>query len=485
MKVNFRLILSLLGYLITGVGALMLIPTVVEFFTGGRGLITFLVLSILTMALGLAFALSNNQERLFQLSIKDGLLLTTLSWLTVVLIGALPFYLGYLDLSFTDSFFEIMSGITTTGATIIPDLNKLSDGYQIWRALIQWVGGIGIIVTATILFPSLQGGGMQLFKIEAFETFDVALDKVKRIANGMIIIYVVITIIVFFALVFIGHLGAFDAIIHAFTSISTAGFSNKNESVAYFNSVPVEIILIFAMITGGLPYMLMYYLAFLKKTQIFTDQQVKGYLKTLIFFIMLLTVYLSLYNGIPFFTSLRYSAFTVVSLITGTGYVNYNYLYLGNFAIALLFFTMFVGGCAGSTACGIKIYRFQIAYSLGKSALNKIFLKKHFSIPYYNGKIINEEVGFAIFAYFFFLMLILAFTTLVLAGLNLDFVTSLSAAVTCIMNVGPGLGNIVGPIGNFATIPDTGKWVLAIGMLLGRLEILGVIVLFNKRFWQS
>ncbi len=484
MNINFRLILSLLGYLITIIGLLMIIPAFIDFFTDKKGSSTFFIFSLIITFFGLSLAFSNKQEQTKPLSTKDGILLTIISWVSVVGLAALPLTFGYLQLSYTDSYFEIMSAVTTTGATNIPDLDKLSYGFHFWRALMQWIGGLGIIVAALVLMPSLQGGGMQLFKLEAFETFDNAIDKAKKIAMGMISIYVLITIIIFFALLFIGELNFFDSIIHSLTSVSTAGFSNKNASIAYYNNPKVEIILMVAMISGSLPYILLYNLFFLRKKSIFKDEQVIGFFKTVIIIILLLAIWLSFKNGIHFFTSLRYSSFSVITLITGTGYVSYNYSTLGNFPIMLLFAVMFIGGCAGSTACGIKIYRFQVAYAMSLSYMDKLFLKKHISIPYYNGKPISSDAGIAVMIYFFLFFIILIVGSVIMSTLELDFITAFSAVVTCLTNVGPGLGEMIGPIGNFYEIPAFGKWVLSIIMLLGRLEIFGILIILSRKFWS-
>ncbi|MDR0484356.1 MAG: TrkH family potassium uptake protein [Alphaproteobacteria bacterium] len=483
MNINFRLILSLLGYLFTAIGLLMLIPAFIDYFTHHPGSKTFFIFSVIITFLGLLLAFSNKQEQMKSLSLKDGLILTVVAWVSIVGLSALPFKFGYLQLSYTDSYFEMMSAFSTTGATVIPNLDILSYGFHFWRALMQWIGGLGIIVAAVILMPSLQGGGMQLFKIESFETFNNAIDKAKKIAYGMVSIYICITVITLFALLYLGNLNFFDSLIHSLTSVSTAGFSNRNASIAYFNSATVEIILIFAMISGALPYVLLYNLFFLRKSSIFTDRQVIGFIKIIVSVILVLSVWLSFKNGIHYFTSLRYSAFSVVSIITGTGFVSYDYSTLGSFPVMLLFMVMFIGGCAGSTACGIKVYRFQIAYAMGVSYLDKLFLSKHISVPFYNGNPIGNDLGLGVMVYLFLFFIILMIGSVVLSALDLDFITALSAVATCLSNVGPGLGAMIGPVGNFAEIPLAGKWLLSLIMLLGRLEIFGVLVILSRKFW--
>ncbi len=485
MNINFRLVLNLLGYLVGYTGILMLIPAIIDFFMKEEAWKTFFIFSLLITFIGFAFAFANKQEQTQGLSNKDGLLLTILAWLVIVALTALPFTYSYLEMSYTDSYFEMMSGITTTGATVIPALDKLSYGFHFWRAFIQWVGGIGIIVTAVILIPSMQGGGMQLFKIEAFETFDSAKEKVKKIAMGMIIIYLCITFLSLVALMFIAELGFFDALIHSLTSVSTAGFSNKDSSVGYFQNPKMELILTFSMISGGMPYMLLYYFVFLRKTLIFQDSQIKAYLFLLLSITTIISIWLISHNGLPAGDSVRQTMFTVASLLTGTGFVLVDYSLWGTFPTMVLLITMFIGGCGGSTACGIKIYRIQVAFIIAKNTIEKLFLKQHMSIPFYNKRVISPDFATGVFVYLFLLMVTLFISSAILSSLDLDFITAFTATVACITNVGPGLGNIVGPAGNFSSLPDMAKWVLSLTMLLGRLEILGVLIICSRKFWTN
>ncbi len=485
MNIKFRLILHFIGYIISLVGVLMLIPAFIDFFFNRSSSKSFFIFSLFTTFIGFTFAFANKEENLGVMSAKDGFLITILSWIIVVAFAALPLSFSYLNLSYTDAYFEIMSGITTTGATVITDLDQLSYGLHFWRALMQWIGGIGIIVIGILLFPSIQGGGMQLFKLEAFETFDSAFKKVKTIALGILLIYSVITVIIIILLMYVADLNFFDSLIHSFTSVSTAGFSNKNSSIAYFNNPTAEIILMISMIIGGMPYILLYYFIFLRKINLFSDSQVIGYFKILIISVLLLFSYLYFHNGLSSFNSFRYASFSVVSLLTGTGLVNVDYTGFGYFPTMMLFFVMFIGGCGGSTACGIKVYRFQIAYQVLKSAVDKLFLNKHISVSYYNNKIITSDMSINIFSYLFLFLIFLAFGSVCLSAMNLDFITAFSASVACLTNVGPGIGQVVGPSGTFASIPDGGKWILVMLMLLGRLEILGVIIIFSKNFWSN
>ena len=484
MNIKFRLVLHLLGYILSFVGVLMLIPSFIDLFYSRNSATIFFIFSLITIFVGFTFAFANRQDNLGKMTARDGLLVTILAWIVVVAFAALPLSFSYLNLSYVDAYFEIMSGVTTTGATVIQDLDQLSYGLHFWRALMQWIGGIGIIVISILLFPSIQGGGMQLFKLESFETFDSAFNKVKNIALGILFIYSVVTVVVIALLVYVANLNFFDSLIHSLTSVSTAGFSNKNQSVEYFNNPVAELILSLSMLIGGLPYILLYYFIFFRKINLFKDVQVIGYIKILGFGIFVLMLYLYFNNGFSIFDSWRYASFSVITLLTGTGLINVNYVDFGYFPTMFLFFLMFVGGCGGSTACGIKVYRFQIAYQVLKITIDKLFLNNRIAIPYYNNKIINQDMGFSVLVYFFIFFIILAIGSSLLSLTNLDYITALSATAACLTNVGPGLG-MVGPDSNFSSISDAGKWMLSIIMLLGRLEILSIMVIFSKHFWKD
>lgn len=486
MKINFRLVLSLLGYIISAIGIFMLIPAIIDYITTDKGGGVFFILFLLITFIGIILGIANHQVNNRFLTLKEGFLLTILSWSIIVICAALPFCIGGPKLSFTDAYFELMSAITTTGATTIDDLDQLSYGYHFWRAFIQWIGGIGILVTAVFLIPSLQGGGMQLYKVEAFETFYNAQDKAKKISQGILLIYLVNTILVFFALIFIANFNTFDALIHSLTSVSTAGFSNKDESIAFFNNPLAETILIYAMLSGSMPYVLLYNAIYMKKYNIFYDQQVKGMFIICGLIIILLTFWITFFNGFAIDNALRHISFSVISLITGTGYVSYDYTIFGNFVNMILFAIMIIGGCAGSTACGIKVYRFQIATKILSSYIHNLFLTKHITYPTYNNKIITNDVGNAVLLYFFlFLIILLIGATLLSIQPEIDFKTALSATLSCLTNVGPGIGKIVGPVGSYHDISNIGKWVLTIIMLAGRLEIFVLLVLFSPKFWTD
>ncbi|MGV3278717.1 TrkH family potassium uptake protein [Rickettsiales bacterium LUAb2] len=486
MWINFRAIIALLGYLTSGTGILMLVCSIIELFTTLVNFENFFITGLILLFVGFSFGYSNKQHLSSRMSIKEGLLLTFASWCWVVFISSLPFYFSELNISFVDALFETMSGLTTTGATIFARLDELSYGLNLWRALLQWIGGVGIIVTSTALISQLGSSGMQIFKIEGFEVFDNPLDKAIDIIKGIVKIYVILTIIFFLALWLIAKMDIFNALIHTLTNISTAGFSTKDQSLAYFDNHTAEVIIMLMMVFGGSPFILIYYSIFLRKpTAIFTDEQFRGYISLLLILSSILSCWLFFNNQYNFSESIIYGSFTVVSTMTGTGSVVADYTKWGTFPTMLLFITMFIGGCGGSSACGMKVYRFQIAYKVSKIAIQKIFLKNHVILPYYNNSVVDNQFANLILVYFFLMFVTIMVFSAILSMLGLDFDTAFSGAITCLMNVGPGIGNIIGPVGNFSSLPEAAKFTLTIAMFIGRIEIFGAFVLFHKSFWRA
>ncbi len=461
----------------------MLIPIFVQLLYNETNS-TFLSSASITVFIGILLILSNLEENK-KLNLQQAFLLTTLSWLSIAVFGSLPFILSDLNLSFVDSLFESMSGITTTGSTIITNLDNAPKGILIWRASLQWLGGIGIIVMAITVLPLLNIGGMQLFRIEGSDTTEKILPKTREVTLIISIIYLTLTFACGIAYWVFG-MSIFDSIAHSMTTIATGGFSTYSSSIGYFQNPKIEIVSIIFIILGSMPFIA--YLKFIKgdKKIFFKDTQIKGLIYILIISVLLIFMYLMLNNKeYGFLENLRISTFNVVSILSGTGYVTADFSLWGKFPLIFFLFLMFVGGCAGSTTCGIKVFRFQI---LGHFILNQIkklvYPRGIFSMKYNNEKISNTFIYSIItfvFLYFFIFFILAA-----LLSLNgLDFVTALSGSASAISNVGPGLGEIIGPNGNFSDLPNFSKLSLSLGMLLGRLELFAVLVLFFPSFWKD
>ena len=411
-------------------------------------------------------------------------MLTALSWLSIAIFGSLPFIFSELELSITDAFFESMSGITTTGSTIITNLDNSPKSILIWRAILQWLGGIGIIVMAITLMPIMNVGGMQLFKISSNDASEKILPKSKQISQRLIIIYSILTFLCA-AFYKIFGMSYFDSLTHSMTTIATGGFSNYNESIGYFQSASIETIAIIFIILGSIPFIS--YIKFLSgNRKIFiSDSQIKSFLKIILLSIIILFIYLIFKNESISIKILRQVIFNVVSILTGTGYVTHEFDDWGSFPLIFFLILMFIGGCAGSTACGIKIFRIQILCVFLINQLKKIIYPRGIFVNKYDNNNVDDKFMSSIISFIYLYIIIFFIITALLSLSGLDFITSISGAATSISNVGPGLGGIIGPNGNFSLIPDISKWILSLAMILGRLELFAILVLFLPSFWRN
>ena len=477
---NYKTVFFTLGILQIILGIFMLIPVIVQFIYGEIDS-SFFGASVVTVIFGTLFFLSNLDHDK-KLNLQQAFLLTALSWLSIAIFGSLPFVFSGNEFSFTNAFFESMSGITTTGSTIISNLESMPKGILLWRAILQWLGGIGIIIMAITLMPIMNVGGMQLFKISNNDSSEKILPKSKEIALRLIYIYSGLTALCAISYKILG-MNIFDSLTHSMTTIATGGFSNYNQSIGFFDSISIEISAMIFIILGSLPFIA--YIKFLSgnKKIFFSDIQIKTFLKIIIFSIVILSIYLNLSNLDQI--DLRSIFFNVISVLTGTGYVNAQYDDWGSFPIVLFLGLMFIGGCAGSTTCGIKIFRIQILYSFISNQLKKIIYPKGIFVLKYNQSPVDNKFIASIISFIYMYLVIFFVITALLSLTGLDFITSISGAATSISNVGPGLGNIIGPNGNFSSLPDISKWILTLGMILGRLELFAILVLFLPSFWRN
>ena len=478
---NYKTVFFTLGILQIILGISMIFPIIIQIIFGELNS-SFISASLITIIFGTLFLLSNlDQDK--KLNLQHAFLLTALSWISVAIFGSLPFIFSDLNLSITDSFFESMSGITTTGSTIITDLNSTPKAILLWRAILQWLGGIGIIVMAITLMPLMNVGGMQLLKISSTDGSEKILPKTKEISIRLIIIYIALT---FLCALFYKIFGMkfFDSLTHSMTTIATGGFSNYNDSIGHFNNFKIEMTSMIFIILGSIPFIA--YIKYLSGTKniFITDTQIKSFIKIIFFSILILFLYLVIFNKSFSEISLRSISFNVISILTGTGYVTQNFDSWGNFPLIYFLILMFIGGCAGSTTCGIKIFRVQILYLFIKNQLKKIIYPRGIFIIKYDNNNVNEKFMASIISFIYLYIVIFFLIAALLSLSGLDFVTSISGAATSISNVGPGLGELIGPNGNFSQLPDFSKWVLSFGMILGRLELFAILVLFLPSFWQ-
>ena len=479
---NNKTIFFIIGILQIILGFFMIFPIMAQIIYNEFNS-TFVNSAIITIISGSLFCLSNlDQDK--KINLQQAFLLTSLSWISVAIFGSFPFFLSDMNFSFTDSFFESMSGITTTGSTIIENLQNMPKGLLLWRAILQWLGGIGIVLMAITLMPLMKIGGMQLFKIDSSDSSEKILPKSREIALRIFLIYLFLTILCLISYFFSG-MNMFDSITHSMTTIATGGFSNYNESIGFFKNPLIELISIIFIIAGSIPFIA--YLKYISgnKKIFFDDIQIKGLFKICAIATMIMLIYLVSNNDESFLNNLRISTFNVVSILSGTGYVTSNFDLWGEFSLVFFLILMFIGGCAGSTACGIKIFRIQILWIFIKNQIKKIIYPRGIFPITYNSQKINEKFMSSIISFIFLYFLIFFIISILLSLTGLNFITSISGAATAISNVGPGLGEIIGPNGSFKDIPIFSKWVLSIGMLLGRLEIFALLVLFFPNFWRN
>ena len=479
---NYKTVFFTLGMLQIILGISMIVPILTQYFYNQLDS-GFISSGIVTIIFGVLFFLTNLDHDK-KLNLPQAFLLTALSWLSIAIFGSLPFIFSDINLNFTDAFFESMSGITTTGSTIITNLNDTPKAILLWRAMLQWLGGIGIIVMAITLMPIMNIGGMQLFVISTSNTPEKILPKSKEISIRLILIYLSLTLICAFFYKIFG-MNFFDSIVHSMTTIATGGFSNYNDSIGHFNSITIEFTSIIFILLGSIPFIA--YIKYLNgdKKIFLKDTQIKTFIIIIIFSILIMFLYLSIKNHNIFETNLRAIVFNVISILTGTGYVTENFSTWGQFPLIYFLILMFIGGCAGSTTCGIKIFRVQILFQFFSNQLKKIIYPRGiFNIKYENNNV-DEKFMASIISFIFLYILIFFIITALLSINGLNFVTAISAAATSISNVGPGLGDIIGPNGNFSQLTDFSKWILSAGMILGRLELFAVLVLFIPSFWRK
>ncbi len=462
----------------------MTLPVHLLAFSGAPNAMAFAKSAAIVCGLGiLGILCTYRQPR--DLKPRFMFVLTVSSWLIVALLSALPFYLSNHGISMTDAFFESTSGITTTGATVFSGLDQMDPDLLLWRSILQWMGGIGIIGMFVAVLPFLRVGGMRLFSTESSEWTDKALPRMKTLSRSLLFVYVVLT--AFGVLIYwLSGMTLFDAFNHSLTSISTGGFSTSDQSMGKFNDlILLESTLL--MILGSLPFFLYVREIHGQHGVLFRDQQVRLFLAILFVVPVLITLYRWWVSPIPFNPLHNYVAtlFNVTSVITTTGYASEDYSTWGPLAFVVFFFLMFVGGCSGSTAGGMKIFRFQLSLIILREQLMRLLHPRAVLSRNFNGRAVSDEIISSMIAYTFIFLLSLLLITVALAAMELDFITAITGALSALTNVGPGLGDIIGPADNFAPLPDAAKWVLSIGMLMGRLEVLSVVIVLSPAFWRG
>ena len=478
-----KTIFFIIGILLVILGISMMVPYAIQILYKENSH-SFISSSFITIFFGIMFILTNIEKE-FKLNLQQTFLFSTLAWVMIAIFGCVPFLLSPESFSISEAFFESMSGITTTGATVITDLDSAPKSILLWRAIMQWLGGIGIVVMAITILPLLKVGGMQLFKMEGPDTTEKILPRTIEVATIIISTYLILTFTCGFFYWFFG-MSLFDSVAHSMTTIATGGFSTHNDSIGFFKSSNIEIVASIFIIMGSVPFIS--YLKFVKgnKSIFFRDVQIKGLMYLLLISTLIMFLYLFLINDeSSLLDKIRISAFNVVSILSGTGYITDDFGLWGNFSLIFFLFLMFIGGCAGSTACGIKIFRLQMLFIFLTNQVKKLIYPNSVTIIKYNKQKISDQFINSVLIFIFYFLFIFFIIAMLLSISGLDFLTAISGAASAISNVGPGLGDMIGPNGNYKLVPDISKWVLSIGMLLGRLELFAVLVLFFPSFWRG
>ncbi|MEM1372881.1 MAG: TrkH family potassium uptake protein [Pseudomonadota bacterium] len=481
--IDVRPVSYVIALLVAALGVTMLVPAGVDYVYGNGHGGVFLQSAAVTFLVGLFVALATHNVNRGGLSLQETFLLTTGVWLALPVFGAIPFLLGETAASPTDAFFEAMSGLTTTGATVFIGLDTLPEGLLVWRAMLQWLGGVGIIVVAMVFLPELRVGGMQIFRSEGFDTMGKILPRAAQISQQISVIYLALTLACAGAYLLSG-MGVFDAILHALTTVSTGGFSTRDASFGAFGT-GAQLVAVLFMVLAALPFVRFVQMVNGEPEPLFHDRQVRGLLAVLAAVVLSVTIWLWLRAEQISFEAFNAALFNTTSLITGTGYASADYMQWGSFAIVALFFVGLVGGCAGSTSCSVKVFRYQLLFASVRAQVRQIYSPSGIFTPRYDGRPVGQDVVDSVMSFFVVFLATLTILAVLLSMTGLDVITSISGAAAALANIGPGLGSEIGPAENYGSLGDTAKWLLAFGMLLGRLELMAVLVLFTRAFWNS
>ena len=480
--IDIRPVVQILGWLSCSVALALLVPALADYGVGNPDWHAFIVASVLAGFLGVLSVAATRTRETARFDIRQAFLITIFGWIVVALLGAVPF-LG-LGIGFTDAVFESMSGITTTGSTVLVDLDALPPGILLWRALLQWFGGIGIIGIAIMLLPLLRVGGMQLFRIERPDSSEEKIYTPGKTIFFLMSIYAALTVACAILYAAFG-MTAFDAVTHAMSTLSTGGYSTHDASFAHFGNPALHWVATLFMLAGAIPFFLYVKAVRGSVTALVTDQQVRGFLAFVVVASVVMAWWLTSQRDIGFYEALTLTAFNITSIVTTTGFASDDYTAWGPGAVGVFLVLMFVGGCSGSTSGAIKIYRIQILMQIVRAHIRRL-TRPHRVIPlHFNGRLLPDDVPYSILAFLVVFVATIALFTVALALLGLDIVTAYSASVTAITNVGPGLGAIIGPAGTFEPLPDTAKWILTFAMLAGRLEVLALLVALDLEFWRN
>jgi len=483
--VNLLLVLNLTGAVLLIASVFMVPPVLISWFDGGSDFVPLVIMFLASVFAGLfMFVFTNKQNGGAEFKHRDGFIVVTLSWVTIAFFGSLGYYLSGFFPGFTDAYFESISGFTTTGASVLSDIEALPRGLLLWRSLTQWMGGMGIIVFSLAILPMLGSGGMQMFKAEVPEiTVERLQPRIVDTAKALWLIYATLTLAATLSYLAAG-MNLYDSFCHAFTTLSTGGFSTKNRSIAQFENPLIDSLVTLFMFLGGVNFSLYFYVLRKDFSRFYRSVEFRFYLSVTLVAVVLIVVSVMSTNYRSVFASTRYAFFQVVSVMTTTGYATADWELWNAFPQALLVFLMFFGGMIGSTGGGMKQVRILVMLKQSYREIYQLIHPHAFTQVKLDGKSIPKEVLGGIWGFLFLFIFVSFIASLGMTAAGVDMITAVTTVISSMSNVGPALGQ-AGPAENYAGIPIAGKWLLMLCMLIGRLEIYTVIILFVPHFWKK
>lgn len=483
--IDLRPVGYIIGLLIATLGAMMLFPMALDYMSDDSNWMAFLEASVVTCLAGALLSLScaNSNKTGSGITLRQSFILTTGTWVMLPAFGALPFIFGVPDASLTNAVFEAVSGMTTTGTTVFSGLDNMPPGVNLWRGILQWLGGLGIVIVALIFLPVMKVGGMQFFRSEGFDTLGKILPRALDISSALIQIYIVLTVACaasYFAL----GMDGYDAVVHALTTVSTGGFSSSDISFGKFEH-SMEVVAIVFMLLASMPFIRFVQVAQGNFTPLWRDAQVRAYIRWNSYAALAVTAYEMYHFDRPFLESIRESSFNIVSTFSGTGFASVDLSTWGPFPFVLLIMVGLIGGCTSSTGCSVKVFRYLILFEAIKVQIRRLHSPSAMLEVRYEGRRVGDDVTNSVIVFFTLFILTFGVVAVALSLTGLETKTAFTASWTAVANVGPAFGPEVGPTGAVDGFPATARWIMIAGMLVGRLELLSVYVLFLARFWRN
>jgi trk system potassium uptake protein TrkH len=482
--IDLRPVLWVIGVLLSLLALAMGLLAVVDLAWLGHETAVFAAAAGFTLFIGASLILANHHRRPQALSLRQTFLVAAVGWLVIAGASALPFAFAGLNLSPVDAVFEAVGGVTATSSTILRRLDTVPAGLLLWRGLLQWIGGLGALALGLLVLPELKVGGMQLFRLENAGRNEGVTTRATRLALGVLAIYVGVTAALA-GLLWAAGMNRFDAVVHALSTISCGGFSTQDASIGHWHNAAIDWVILFGMVLGGAPFVVYLQLATRRWRSVVANSQLRWYLTLLVATSLVIAIWLILTADLKPLPALRHAAFAVASVMTGTGFATVDWGNWGGLPAAVLLLLTFIGGCAGSTAGGIKIFRLQVLIASARVQMIQLLHPSSVLLPRYEGRPVPEAVSDSVLGYLFVFLFSFAVLAMGLSLTGLDFASAISASASALANLGPGLTPSVGPTEGYAHLPDAAKWMLAAGMLFGRLELFLVLALFSRGFWRD